>query len=422
MISKMLGAWILLLGWLVYANNELILTPAAGMPVTQIMGVAAVDVSGLQPGDLIAYDLFFENIDFDFAACEFQIYFPFGLTSMSGQNMDWSSGSGAVFLLASDLAALGTVALPIDVNGQRVAPAGVVEGSVRVGLVFADPMARWRGSPSSPHPGGRLGTIRFTWHGSPSCASQLEPIQVLVGPSFGTGLYDYFSDALGNRTPIVSTAPLSLYGLEGVSAYFGDPNRRIRADANQDLTRDATDALPAALCALNGQNQCAGGIWASIDPAEYLQTFDFNCDGAVLAIDALGLARLCLGLRDRTQTGDAVSAPVQALSLSTGADSLELDLGAFSGRLVYLSIAHYGVTLESPRLSGPPSGSAWQMIYAPSGDFIEVLIVNPSETPVPKIHFELKGPAEGAEISVTQAIIQALNGTVSKPTPSLVAN
>ena len=366
--------------------NELTVVPSPGMPVTNINGVPAIDLSQIPTGSLVSYDIWFKSVDFDFAACEFKIYYPFSLFSLSDEDSHWVNNAGAVFAPGPLFA--DALVLPIDDTGNRIAPNVAINPfSVRVGLVFTNGLARWRGSPQNPHPGGMLGTIRFYYNGTATCTSLIESVQVLLSPNYTANHYDYFSDSAGNRVPIVSTAPVDIHGLEGEPGYLGQSGKNIRADANRDGVRGASDALTAAMCALNGQDACAGGIWTGIDQAEYLQTFDYNCDGSVGAADALGLAKLALGMRERS------SATSMAVSLSSGNVTLST---TENGVLAITRLQLEGLDYQAPVFVNDELG--WTLLYESNGPFLDIMVVRTdnADGPVPTVQIPFQRTARTA--------------------------
>jgi len=395
-----------------WAANELSIAPAANMPTIVILGQTAVDLRAIPPGGLVSYDIYLENLDFAFAGGEFSLFYPSPVLRLSESQADWIANQGAVFEPGPGFAGGRALALPIDGSGQRAAPTAYDNalGQFRLGLVFLDPLERWAGAAGQTHPGGLLGTIHFQFAGLPSCTSRLEPVQVLLGPSFAP-CYDYFSDADGARQALVATAPTDVFGVAGLSAYLGDPAKRIRADGNRDGARSFADALPSARCALFGAASADCPGWATASPAEFTQTFDANCDGAADFADALSLARLALGVRRC-----AVAAPPTAVT-AEDQDSLAVHLPGETGALALHTLEHPGLSVAAVRLDEKAAETTWRLLWETTGETTRILLVKPgaADAAIPSVIVVYQG--SGA-YSLAPSTVQRANLAIANPSPT----
>ena len=350
-----------------YAVNHLTFTPTADMPLTTMDGVQVVDLRAIQPGSLISFDIRLEDIDFDFAGADFLIYKPDFLIGTSPNDLDWQKGWGAVFVAGPDLEGK-VMRLPANGLGTAVAPNPF---RLRLGLVFNNPQFRWQVSPGQRHPGGLLGRISFTYDGGPTCTSRLESIQILLVHDPATNAnYDVFADGRGDRVALVDETPVDIYGLVGLPVYFGNPDKYLRGDADLNGIRNSLDALPAALCAMNGPNDPGCNWTGSADV--FAQIFDFNCNGEVNVLDALGLARIGLGSRKT----DIIARGVINGNRVLAANAREASLLFFS--LQGQSLGREPFRLEQDR--------GWHMISEPGADGVDVLLIHPGgDAPLPAI-------------------------------------
>lgn len=143
------------------AVNDLILEPSPGMPTITINGVTAIDVRQIGAGGLLSYDLYFRNIDFTFAAAEFRFYYPFWVARFSEELSHWQNNTDAVFVPGPAFSPDQALVLPANPDGSRKVPPNILGNiSFMAGLVFRDSMARWKGTPQAPHPGGLLAFSR----------------------------------------------------------------------------------------------------------------------------------------------------------------------------------------------------------------------------------------------------------------------
>ena len=382
-------------GW---ATNDLRILPSATMPLTEINGVTAIDLRLIGRGDLVSFDIRFENIDFNFAGCEFKIYHPIFLASLSPDPQDWQLNQGAVFVPGSQLGEHPLV-LPVDGSGNRTAAHPTLNANeVRLGVLFTDSESRWSGTPQQPHPGGLLGRISYRYNGSPQTSSLLESVQVRLDPLYDAqGQNDYFTNAQGSRVAIVNQVPMDVHGLAGEPAYMGYPQMWIRADADRNGARNALDALPAARCAMEGQNS-PNCPWQGISSAAFVQTFDINCDEMVNALDALGLARLALGQRDRTVS-----------SANTFDGNVRLGNGENQQAALVL------IRLVGDHLSTKPSielmGSReWQIVTQTDGTQADILMLHRGGGGrIPEIQLSWGAPTR---FQVVEALFQEAGGPV----------
>ena len=376
-MSRFLMLFVMPLAW---AANDLTITPSAGMPIITVNGQPTVDVRQIGAGNLVSFDVYLTDIDFTLAATEFRIYFPIMLTGFSENQQDWQNNTDAVFAPAPAFEQ--ALVLPADGNGNRLVPPNMVGNlSFMVGLVFRDSLARWKGTPQKPHPGGLLGTItvRYNPVGVSTCDSKIESIQIGMGPLFGDGQFDYFADQNGDRVALTASIPVDLHGEYGLPAYFGNPDASIRADANDDNIRNALDALPAANCALNGPDDpsCLDGVYWTQYPDRFTQVFDFNCDGQVNGLDALGCARLALGrvFNDPIGTSNRISLP------------------DFSGDSGVMAVRTYQRNNQQTKPILKNSSRDWFLHWEAYGQKVEVLLLRKHSTddaPFPEL--EWTGP------------------------------
>lgn len=384
--------------------NELTFVPAPEMPITNILGELAIDLRVLNAGDLISFDIFFENVDFTFAAAEFLIYHPAEILKLSDQDSDWETGQGAVFTIGRDLAGSDLMLLPTDAGGYPTASM-VDINQTRVGMVITNPANYWQGTPANPYPGGHIGRISYVYNENlvNSCTSQIEPLHILITPLNQAGYTDYFSDNQGQRRAIVDSGPLGIFGLDGLPAYFGDPSKSIRADGNHDGFRTAADALPAARCAIFGQFDVnCHPVWQSEPVNVFTQTFDFNCSGQVTSADALGLARLTIGLRDRT-----VTAKNHLMGAEIGVSSagvLDWVHDERNASMVFLSLEDSDDRRAIPYLNRMAQASGWSLVFERRDHVLDILLVSKTLGPIPEIHF----PIETAKTSSSFKLLQAV--------------
>ena len=376
---------------LVWAINDLTIEPSPGMPLVTIEGQTAIDLRNLPLGNVMQFDVYLRDIDFTLAGLELRIYFPTGMTEIDSRQQHWQNNFGAVFKPGPAFANGQALVLPADEDGNRLVPSATI--SYMVGLVFKDSLARWEGTPINPHPGGLLGSIglSFNLDNEDSCDSKIESVRIGLGPLFCDGEFDYFSNENGDRVALTSTIPLDIHGQKGLAAYMGNPDASIRADANDDGQRNALDALSAANCALNGPDDpaCVGGTYWGQYPDRFDQVFDFNCDGIVNSLDALGNARLALGQVFDDPIGSASRMSIPDFSGDTGV------------------MAVRGYYRPNPRLkpSLRQENRDWELHWDAQGDKVDVLLIskNPGiDAPFPEIFWpNAGGPDEVRPIHAT---------------------
>jgi len=381
---------------------------AAGDPLGFIDGSGNLDISGMSNGDLVCFDIILADFDFNFAGYEFEINFPAYLVALSENAADWQAnagdGQGATYLKGSFIS--GSVQfLPADANGDRVAATTLenLEGKKRIGMLWTVAGDRPIGSAGTPNAGGTIGTVCFTLNKAADCNSTEEVVMIKMSTNYSTD-EDIFANDAAEREFISAT---------NISGTFGDPSVNFkRADFNKDTNRDSLDALGAALCALNGQANCTG--WESDSVADYTQALDYNCSGAVDAQDALGLARLCLGLQNRTS--------FKSLEYyATGkAGMLVIDNEGLSASHQFVGFKVNNLHIESIGIDQSAIDAGWALIDKREGDTFMYSVMNfRGDAQLPTVRINYKSSGEQGQIAVVETIHQTADLAEFQYSPSI---
>lgn len=367
---------------------------SAGDPAGFIDPDGKLDTTGMSNGDLICFDIYLENFDFNLAGFQFEVNFPAFLTALSTNSADWNAGTGAV-LVAGDVMPAGFLQnLPADNAGDLIAATALQngEGKFQVGVLVTDPAQRPQGSSGTPNVGGVILKAWFTLNKSATCNSSEEGPYVAIGNSFSGPADDLFADDSANRVTV---------GNGPVSALFGDTSALLRGDANGDGSRNAADALGAANCALNGQG--GSGCPFSGTAGEFDQVLDYNCDGSVNAADALGIAKLTLGLQNRTS--------FKNLDYMTLEESgvLSMNYENRKGAMATATMMLSSVKVGAPSISQTAQDAGWVLIHERSSSAIQYILLNPGadkNTAIPTVSFDYKPMSKVGRIALAESFGQ----------------
>jgi len=367
---------------------------SAGDPAGFIDANGKLDTTGMSGGDLICFDVYLENFDFNLAGFQFEVNYPAFLTALSTDAADWNAGTGAVITAGAVMPDGFLQALPADNTGDLIAATTLQngEGKFQVGVLVTDPGQRPAGSVGTPNAGGIILKVWFTLNKSATCNSSEEGPYIKMGTSFGGPADDLFADDSANRVTVSSS---------NIEALFGDTTAWLRADANGDNLRNAADALGAANCSLNGEG--GSGCPFSGTTAEFNQALDYNCDGSVNAADALGNAKLALGLQNRSSFKN-----LEYMNLNeSGVVSMNYEnrTGAMATATMMLS----GVKVGAPTISKAAQDAGWVLLHERNSSAMQYILLNPGaskNTAIPTVSFDYKPLSKVGRIALAESFGQ----------------
>ena len=374
-------------------------------------GTGKLDVSGMAAGSLLCFNVSLTNFDFNLAGYQFQINFPANVVAFSEVAGDWNAGTGAVVVPGPVMPAAATQSLPSDDMGVLIAPTNLQnrEGKFEIGELITDPGMRPAGSPGTPNAGGVIARIWIEWNptGLATCTSGNETIRIPIGASFVDRSDDLFANDNAERVTV---------GNAEISVAIGDPGAFIRSNFNNDANRDSLDALGSALCALNGQASCTG--WTGATANEFLQVFDYNCDGFVNSLDALPLARLCLNLQNRTASKKA-----DYFSVSE-AGVLNIDYENRIGAMASSTILLEGLKVGAPSISEAASEAGWALVHERRNGSLQYILLNlkGQNLQIPTVRFEYEPIANNAQMAIVGTANQTADFNEFKYVPQLLAD
>ena len=371
---------------------------AAGDPAGFIDINGKLDTSGMAAGSLICFNVLFENFDFTFAGYEFMIEYPSWLTSMSTTDADWEAETGATYKKGGFITSTAVQFLPASSDGSRTAATvSNPQGKVRIGMLWTDPNDR-----PAAGAGGVIGQVCFTLNPNLqlSCDSAEETVRIYLTSNTNAEA-DIFANDSATRVVLGNPATISVK--------FGNPSKFIRGDFNKNLTRNAIDALGAALCCLNGQSNCTG--WTANTADEFTQTFNYNCDGAANAIDALGMAKLCLGLQNRSASKQLETYDV------TGKGAFVIDSEGTRGAQAFVAFKMQNIVVESISIDKEAEKAGWVLIDKSEDDHFMYTVLNfQGDAVIPRVTMKYTTNGEG-QIAIAETAHQTYQFEEFKYTP-----
>jgi hypothetical protein len=413
--------------------------PAAGMPTFSTtyngqMVSDVIDVSALTPGDLVTYEIYLENIEFNLAGWEFRIQFPADRLCLSETVADWNAPSTSLAVFTpGPLLAMDHQGLPADVNGDiTIETLDNGSAEIRIGGVWEVAASRPMGSPGTPNAGGLLGTIAFEYNCpgvSPDCYSQIESVRCFLTENETVGS-DIFADDSATRVAVVSGPQVDAIGYTGVAGYFGsstfsDGGGSVVkwADGNGDGVLNALDSLTNVICSIfSGMDPgCVDGgatPWLSNNADDYRRTFDSNCDGSVNAVDALRNLQgsLLLSARDNFKRAE-----YRKLSADRGV--MNIQPSGARAAMSHVQIALRGVQAYNVRISPADQERGWLLASKTNGEVLGytlVNVVNPEMIEVPVVSFDYQRTNAKGSVAILETLHMKYDQSIVNFTPSLM--
>lgn len=384
-------------GMTMFATNDVTLTTSATTFATTYnsIPITAVDINAVGAGNTFCVSVNIANTDFTLAGFEFQVYYPPYLTLLSTTNSEWQGETGATFRIGSDVTG-SRQKLPADASGNaNSSQVNNNTGSARLGILYTDAMDRL-----APGAGPfEIATLCFRVNASfsndTSCTSSVEAIRVLLVPNPASPNADIFANDSAARVAVVASAPTDVFGRAGMPMYIGDSGAPLKGDSNGDSVRNALDALPSVNCT----------ILATGCPGNAATTLDYNCDGSVNAIDALGDLQLALNLSNR-----------HAKNLSYYMDlsekgSLVVVSEGKKAAMSSVTFDHQDVVLEKAIISSEAQKAGWMLVSEVGDSAMQYILVNPSKnmTAVPDVYISYTKKSPDAKVALANSIYQNID-------------